>query len=276
MDCPHCEKPAPDTNYKCPHCGGILKKGFSLLEMQPKQKQQKSMAATYIILFILVIGLAILGYFIIQQGNQKKGNDGERQTANLQNIDTDNKQPANTFDTIPDDSSVLSDETDPSELSAGDDQYSSGVNADQQYSGFDQSGDKGLDESSATDDNSYSSLPEMNIEDYTPGQEIDVKKLVHPGKMTIFDFSSEYCGPCKIISPKLEQLDNQREDIVVVKIDINRESVRGIDWNSPVSRQYNLRSIPHFIVYDEKGLRTHEGIPARQYVYKLLYEAGIR
>ena len=132
-----------------------------------------------------------------------------------------------------------------------------------------------LNETKVTETDSFD-RPEMDITDYSPGEEIDIKRLIHPGKMTIFDFFSEFCGPCKIISPKLEQLDNQREDIVVVKIDINRESVRGIDWNSPVSRQYKLRSIPHFIVYDEKGLRTHEGVPARQYVYKLLYEAGIR
>ena len=94
--------------------------------------------------------------------------------------------------------------------------------------------------------------------------------------MTIFDFYSDYCGPCRVISPKLEKLDEKRNDIVVVKIDINREGIRGIDWRSPVVAQYRIRSIPYFIIYNEMGRRTHEGRAASQKVYGLLYQEGIR
>jgi len=72
------------------------------------------------------------------------------------------------------------------------------------------------------------------------------------------------------------KLDSLRKDIVVVKININRKEVQGIDWNSPVARQYGLRSIPHFVIYDSTGYRTHEGEEAYQQVMNLLTQEGIQ
>ncbi len=111
---------------------------------------------------------------------------------------------------------------------------------------------------------------------YGPGEKVDIKTLVHEGKTTIFDFYSDYCPPCRTISPLLKKLDEKRDDIVVVKIDINRKGVRGIDWAAPVVQQYGIRSIPHFIIYDASGSRTHEGRNAYQQVILLLNQEGIQ
>ena len=85
------------------------------------------------------------------------------------------------------------------------------------------------------------------------GSEVQLTDYVVKGKTTIFDFYSEYCGPCVRVAPALEKLHQQRADIVVVKVDINRPGQRGIDWRSPVARQYGLKSIPHFKVYGPDG-----------------------
>jgi thiol-disulfide isomerase/thioredoxin len=119
-----------------------------------------------------------------------------------------------------------------------------------------------------------SSDPAANA--YAPGERVDIETLVHEGKTTIFDFYSDYCPPCKKISPLLKELDEKRDDIVVVKIDINRKDVGRIDFGSPVARQYNLKYIPYFIIYDESGSRTHEGRKASQQVVQLLYDEGIQ
>jgi thiol-disulfide isomerase/thioredoxin len=91
-----------------------------------------------------------------------------------------------------------------------------------------------------------------------------------PGKTTVFDFYSDYCGPCVQVAPALEKLHQTRDDIVVVKVDINRPGVKGIDWRSPVAQQYGLRSIPHFKVYGPDGKLLAEDRPpqarARQMV----------
>jgi hypothetical protein len=56
---------------------------------------------------------------------------------------------------------------------------------------------------------------------------------------------------------------------------IDRPSSAGIDWQSPLARQYELRSIPHFQVYDGSGNMLAEGEPARKMVSKMLVEAGV-
>jgi thiol-disulfide isomerase/thioredoxin len=103
-----------------------------------------------------------------------------------------------------------------------------------------------------------------------PGQEIDIESFVQQNKTTIFDFYSEFCGPCKRISPMLKRLDSRREDIIVHKVDINRPGIRGIDWGSPVARQYNIHSVPYFMIYDPSGTLTHRGKEAYDEVMRLL------
>jgi len=99
------------------------------------------------------------------------------------------------------------------------------------------------------------------------GQEVSLAEHVVAGKTTIFDFTSNYCPPCRQIAPKLDHLDETRDDIVVVAVDINRPDVKGIDWKSPVARQYDLHSIPHFKVFGPDGKLQAEGDAAAELVY---------
>lgn len=98
------------------------------------------------------------------------------------------------------------------------------------------------------------------------GQEVEIKDYMVPGKTMIFDFTSDYCPPCRAISPHLDKLHADRADIVVVKVDINRPDVKGIDWRSPVAMQYGMRAIPHFKVFTPEGKLQAEGKAASQLV----------
>jgi len=85
------------------------------------------------------------------------------------------------------------------------------------------------------------------------GAIVDLSALAVPGKTTVFDFTSEYCPPCRGYAEPLHKLHADRADIAVVKVDINRPGVKGIDWKSPVAKQFALHSIPHFKVYGPDG-----------------------
>jgi thiol-disulfide isomerase/thioredoxin len=98
------------------------------------------------------------------------------------------------------------------------------------------------------------------------GQEVNLADYLVPGKTTIVDFYSEFCPPCRAIAPRLEKLHTTRDDIAVVKVDINRPGVKGIDWKSPVARQYALNSIPHFKVFGPDGKLKAEGDAAYELV----------
>jgi thiol-disulfide isomerase/thioredoxin len=109
-----------------------------------------------------------------------------------------------------------------------------------------------------------------------PGEKLDITKYLVKGKINIVDFYSEFCPPCKKISPLLSKLDKKRDDIVVIKIDINRKGIKGIDWRSPLAKQYELRSIPHFKIYDGEGNKLSEGMVARQKIAVYFNEAEIK
>jgi thiol-disulfide isomerase/thioredoxin len=98
------------------------------------------------------------------------------------------------------------------------------------------------------------------------GQELKLEDYLVPGKTTVFDFHSEYCPPCRAIGPRVEKLHQTRGDIAVVEIDINRPDVKGIDWQSPVARQYGLESIPHFKIFGPDGKLQAEGDPAYEQI----------
>jgi thiol-disulfide isomerase/thioredoxin len=102
------------------------------------------------------------------------------------------------------------------------------------------------------------------------GQEVQLADLAVPGKTTVFDFYSEFCPPCRAIAPLVKQLHEKRADIAVVEVDINRPGVEGIDWKSPVAKEFQLDSIPHFTILGPDGKMLAEGDPARAKVIEWL------
>jgi thioredoxin 1 len=78
------------------------------------------------------------------------------------------------------------------------------------------------------------------------GQEVNLASLLVPGKITVVDFYADWCGPCRSLSPHLERLARENPEVNVVKVDI-------VKWNTPVTRQYDIRSVPNVRVYDRLG-----------------------
>jgi thiol-disulfide isomerase/thioredoxin len=104
------------------------------------------------------------------------------------------------------------------------------------------------------------------------GMPVDLNDHLVPGGYTVFDFTSPYCGPCKKISPYLDQLHAGRQDVTVVKVDINRPGYRGIDFRSPVAQQHRLQQVPYFKVFDAEGSFVSEGEPAWKLVVGWIIE----
>jgi thiol-disulfide isomerase/thioredoxin len=104
---------------------------------------------------------------------------------------------------------------------------------------------------------------------------VNLEKRIVKGRTNIIDFYSEYCPLCKRIAPFLKKLDARREDIAVIRIDINRTGVGGIDWDSPLAKQFRLKSVPYFIVISPWGKFICEGKEAYNYVVRQLRVEGL-
>jgi len=63
-------------------------------------------------------------------------------------------------------------------------------------------------------------------------------------KLVVVDFFAEWCGPCKMIAPKIEELSSQKSDVVFVKVDV--------DENEEAAAQYNISAMPTFIFIKNK------------------------
>ena len=78
------------------------------------------------------------------------------------------------------------------------------------------------------------------------GRSIDLKQVIIPGKVTIVDFYADWCKPCLRMSPYLEKLAHEDQEVFLRKIDI-------VNWHTPVVKQYNIRGVPNVRVYDRQG-----------------------
>jgi thiol-disulfide isomerase/thioredoxin len=107
------------------------------------------------------------------------------------------------------------------------------------------------------------------------GETLEIKSLPVRGQITVVEFYSPFCPPCVRLAPMMEKLCQRRPEITVKKVNINRPEVQRIDWNSPLARQYRLRSVPYFAIFNPRGKLVAEGEAAMRQVGDWLREAKI-
>ena len=65
-------------------------------------------------------------------------------------------------------------------------------------------------------------------------------------KLVLVDFWAEWCGPCKQISPILEEISNEKENLNILKLNI--------DENQVTPQKYNVRGIPTLMLFKDGKL----------------------
>jgi thioredoxin 1 len=108
-----------------------------------------------------------------------------------------------------------------------------------------------------------------------PGQTLEINSLLVKGKTTVIDFYSAFCPPCVKLAPVIAKLAKKRPDLAIIKVNINRPGVNGIDWRSPLAQQYQIRQVPFFMIFSPQGQPVAQGREAVETVGGWLREAGL-
>jgi len=90
----------------------------------------------------------------------------------------------------------------------------------------------------------------------------DFDEFIKSGK-AIIDFYADWCNPCKISSPIIEELSNEIKDVKFGKVDVDKES--------ELARRFYIMSIPTLLFFKNKERidRVTGAIPKDELIEKI-------
>lgn len=94
-----------------------------------------------------------------------------------------------------------------------------------------------------------------------PGQNADFRSYLNVGRITIVYFYADWCPACRGLSPVMAAINAQIPDMQVVFMDIS-------DWNTPVTHEYGITSVPYLRIYDQSGNLAAQGREARDWLLR--------
>ncbi|MBQ2809814.1 MAG: thioredoxin [Clostridia bacterium] len=62
----------------------------------------------------------------------------------------------------------------------------------------------------------------------------EFEKIKGEGKVVLLDFYADWCGPCKMIAPIIEEIASERNDIIVAKVNVDTATNLAIEFGISV------------------------------------------
>src|SRR3989338_2580904 len=83
------------------------------------------------------------------------------------------------------------------------------------------------------------------------------KEVLEDKGVVFIDFYADWCAPCRVTSPIIDELSNEITNIKFLKVDV--------DKNPELAQQYSIFSIPTFMIFKD-------GKPVTQFVGAMVKE----
>ena len=99
------------------------------------------------------------------------------------------------------------------------------------------------------------SAKKYNIDNFNEVRERDGISLV--------DFYADWCGPCRMVMPIVEEIASERDDLLVAKVNV--------DENPALAREFGVFSIPTLVVIkDGKIVSKSSGAKSKEKILEMI------
>jgi len=88
-------------------------------------------------------------------------------------------------------------------------------------------------------------------------------EVLNADSVVLVDFWADWCGPCRMLAPILEEISDERADVKICKVNVDEES--------ELATKYNIMSIPTIIVFkDGEIFKRVVGAQSKQAILSIL------
>ncbi len=102
-------------------------------------------------------------------------------------------------------------------------------------------------------------VKEINAEEYS--------EIVKSSNPVVIDFHATWCGPCKVLSPILEELDNEIEGVEFVKLDV--------DQHPQIAGQNQVMGVPTVVILKDGEVKDRfVGVQPKEVIKEKITSLG--
>lgn len=88
------------------------------------------------------------------------------------------------------------------------------------------------------------------------------EQITKENKNVLIDFYADWCGPCQMISPILEEIDKENSELCICKVNV--------DENGELAGAFGVQYIPYLVaIKDGKIVHQSSGVKSKEQILDL-------